>query len=91
MANNCPFWTSGNCTPPDSPVYPCSYSKRDYDSCAVYVIHKTKAAGGSMEDQLHAAGVIPPGARVVSERGRLLSDDELRSLRSKPKWWQFWK
>ena len=57
------------------------------------MMHKAKAGGGSMEEQLRAAGAIAPGARVVGGQGRLLNDDHLGALRSKPntKWWQFWK
>ena len=94
MADNCTFWNSGKCAPPGEPAtHNCSYSKRDYDNCAVFAMHGAKAAGGSMEDMLRAAGAISPGARVVGGRGRLLSDDVLGAIRSAPtaKWWEFWK
>lgn len=94
MADNCPFWKNRKCAPPGEPAtHDCSYLKRDYNNCAVYKMNKVKTAGGSMEDMLQAAGAIPSGSSVVGGRGRILSDDDINSLRTKPtkKWWQFWK
>ena len=58
------------------------------------IVQFTRAAGGSMEDQLQAMGAINPGGRVVGGRGRIFSDDEIGQAigsRETKKWWQFWK
>lgn len=94
MADNCPLWRNGKCVPPRGAVSDCSYSKRDFENCAVYKMVGVQSRGGSMEDQLRAAGAIPPGARVVGGSGRTLGDEETHSYgKSEPKkkWWQFWK
>lgn len=84
MANNCPFCRVNECAPPGMDGgHNCSWSHFDYEGCAVYKIAAAKAAGGGMEDQLRAAGIIPPHAIVVGGRGR--------SLASRKKWWQVWE
>ena len=91
MASNCPYY-SGGCAPPGIPPgHDCSWPDSNYRECAMYKMVAAKSAGGSMEDQLRAAGVIPPGATVVGGSGRRFSDRELDSLVKKKKWWQFWK
>lgn len=85
MADNCPYWQRGKCVPPGHDVHDCSYQSRTFDNCAVYKIVKVRLGGGSMEDSLRAAGIIPPGARVVGGSGFS------RSYAPDKKWWQFWK
>lgn len=88
MADNCPYWKHGKCAPPGHDVHDCSYSSRTYDQCAVYQMVQVRLGGGSMADALRAAGVIPPGARVVGSTSR----DRVPSPGpKKKKWWQFWK
>jgi hypothetical protein len=46
---------------------------------------KVRLGGGSIEDALRSAGIIPPGAHVVGGSG------SSRSYEPDKKWWQFWK
>ena len=92
MAENCPFWSGGKCAPPATDVHDCSFSRRDYDNCAVYQMVDVRRSGGSMEDAMRAAGMISPGARVVGGGGsRFGSSGPSYRSASRKKWWQFWK
>lgn len=92
MGSNCPYWSGGKCAPPGTaPDHGCSWPASNYQQCAMYKVVGARSAGGSMEDQMRAAGMIPPGATVVGGSGRRLSDRELGKLTSRKRWWQFWK
>lgn len=92
MASNCPYWQNKKCAPPGIPPdHDCSWPEPKYHQCAMYKVVAVKSAGGSMEDQMHGAGMIPPGATVVGGRGRRLTDTDVAKIVVPRKWWQFWK
>ena len=66
MAQNCPYWSSGKCAPPAKPAeHNCSFHRQTYEDCAVYKMVEVASGGGSMTEQLRAAGAFSPSARVV--------------------------
>jgi hypothetical protein len=90
MAANCPVWLNGKCNSPEGSTHSCSWPDPNFTACAVFKMAGIKAKGGSMTDQLLAAGIIAPGTTVVGGR-RALSDREIFGTLPSKKWWQFWR